>query len=271
MTIYEFQERVWDYYAKNGRSNLPWRAAEVDGTFDPYKILVSEIMLQQTQVPRVIEKYTQWIALFPNVGALAAASLADVLSAWQGLGYNRRAKFLHETAKIIASSKKYMFPRTRQELMELPGIGSNTAAAIVVYAFNEPQVFIETNIRTVYLHHFFDGTDRVDDKMLLPIIEESIDYENPREWFWALMDYGVYVKKTHQNPARKSKHHTKQSTFEGSDRQIRGKIIKLLTTGAHNSTELQKAINDPRMQRIVSNLVDEGMIQRIGNAYQLPR
>jgi A/G-specific adenine glycosylase len=154
----EFLEALWEHYARVGRGALPWRQPEGDGSFDPYKVMVSELMLQQTQVNRVIPKYTEFLQRFPTVQALSAAELGDVLRAWQGLGYNRRAKFLWQAAQQI--DQLGQFPNTLQDLVKLSGIGVNTAGAILAYAFNQPAVFVETNIRTVYTHHFFE--DRTD-------------------------------------------------------------------------------------------------------------
>jgi A/G-specific adenine glycosylase len=265
--IAAFQKRVLIYYRRNAR-NLPWRT-----TTDPYCIMVSEIMLQQTQVDRVIPKYENFITRFPDVKSLAASSLKDVLSMWQGLGYNRRAQNLHNSARIIMGDHGGHMPETREVLMTLPGIGANTAAALSVYAYNQPCVFIETNIRAVYIHSFFSEADAVSDKQLEPCIEATLYRRNPRRWYNALMDYGVYLKKLHGNPARKSRHHTVQSRFEGSDRQIRGMIIKLLgKTDALSMRELVRSIGkEPeRVQPIAEQLVREELVKRQRNRFSLP-
>ena len=257
--IAAFQKRVLNYYRQNAR-DLPWRA-----TTDPYCIMVSEIMLQQTQVDRVIPKYENFIARFPDVESLAASSLKDVLTMWQGLGYNRRAQSLHNSARIIVSDHGGHMPETREALMTLPGIGINTAAALSVYAYNQPCVFIETNIRAVYIHSFFPEADAVSDKQLEPCIEATLYKRNPRRWYNALMDYGVYLKKLHGNPARKSRHHTVQSRFEGSDRQIRGMIIRILgETEAMSTRELVRRIGkEPeRVRAIIDQLAGEGLVKR---------
>ncbi len=133
---------------------MPWRAAEADGSFDPYKILVSELMLQQTQVARVVPKFTEFVAKFPTLEALANASLGDVLKAWQGLGYNRRAKYLHSAAQALISKEA---PWKCEDLVALAGVGPNTAGAVLAYAYNQPVLFVETNVRSVFIHHFFNG------------------------------------------------------------------------------------------------------------------
>ncbi len=260
----DFQQVVWDYYHQHGR-DLPWRHAEQDGTFDPYKIMVSEIMLQQTQAARVIPKYHEFLGLFPTVQDLAKAPLSAVLTAWSGLGYNRRAKFLWQAAGHVDDT----FPDTIEELVKLPGVGVNTAAAIAAYSFNQPVSFIETNIRTVYIHHFF--ADRVDvhDKELLEIVAATVDQEHPREWYWALMDYGVHLKATVGNTARNSRHYAKQSAFEGSKRQVRGQVIRILTKGPIGLQDLANEIPDTRLGIVLDDLVREGLITQDREAYCL--
>lgn len=169
-----FQETVWEYYRRHGRHDLLWRQPEADGRFDPYKILVSEIMLQQTQVPRVLPKFVEFLTRFPTVQALAAAPLGDVLAAWNGLGYNRRAKFLWQAAQKVVNDFDGVFPSTSEALVTLPGVGANTAGAILAYAFNQPAVFLETNVRTVFIHHFFKDSDLVTDAQLLELVKASL-------------------------------------------------------------------------------------------------
>lgn len=260
----QFQQIVWDYYHDHGR-DLPWRTPEPDGTFDSYKIMVSELMLQQTQASRVIPKYLQFLEVFPTAQSLAQASLADVLRQWSGLGYNRRAKFLWQAAQQIRGS----FPETLDELIKLPGIGTNTAGAILAYAFNQPVVFIETNIRTVYIHHFFPGQIDVTDKQLLPLLEKTLDAEHPREWYWALMDYGAHLKNTVGNISQNSHHYAKQSTFHGSKRQIRGQVLRELAGANKTYRQLKVNISDERLQNVLDDLTKEGMIQLVNGSYSL--
>ncbi len=262
-----FKETVWGYYVTNGRA-LPWRTPEADSSFDPYKILVSELMLQQTQVNRVVPKYLNFIERFPTIDALATASLSQVLVAWSGLGYNRRAKYLHLTAQQLAGPAS--FPKELPELVKLPGVGLNTAGAILAYAFNRPAVFIETNIRTVYIHHFFNGIDNVKDNEIRSLLEQTIDAEEPRNWYWALMDYGSFIKQSVGNVARSSQRYTKQSAFQGSKRQVRGAVIKLLTIKARTAPEIQQVIIDQRLNEVLSDLVEEKLIERVGAVYRLP-
>ncbi len=244
----EFQKIIWDFYQKNKR-DFPWRE-----TTDPYKIMVSELMLQQTQTHRVLPKYEAFMNRFPTIKELAAASLSDVLELWIGLGYNRRAKFLHQAA-IIISQNNSLFPQDPKELQKIPGIGPYTASAILVFAYNKPLLFIETNIRRVYIHHFFKDTEKISDKELFPLIEQTIDNKNPREWYYALMDYGSYLAKIIQNPNRKSTKYIKQSKFEGSIRKVRGEILRqLLTIKKLNKTQLKRILTAEPEEKINSAL-----------------
>ena len=229
MTPRAFQKKIYKQYYAEKRS-FPWRS-----TKDPYKILVSEVMLQQTQAPRVVEKYKLFLQKFPTVKALSNADTHSVLLVWQGLGYNRRALLLKKTAEVIVATHNGVFPKTYETLLELPGVGPYTASAIMVFAYNTPQTMIETNIRTVFIHFFFSlvgsvkNKQKVPDALLLPLIEKYQDVANPREWYNALMDYGVFLKKAFPNPSRQSLHYAAQSSFKGSTRQIRGAIIKAYT------------------------------------------
>ena len=254
MTIKQFQKLVWDFYRYNGRV-LPWRK-----NINPYRILVSEIMLQQTQVSRVIPKYRLFLKLFPNCKSLSQASSAEVLQAWSGLGYNRRGLYLKRAAEMIMEEFSGKFPQNMNELIMLPGVGENTAGAILAYAFNEPVLFIETNIRRVYLHHFFQNQKNVPDSDLMPFIVKSIDQINPREWYWALMDYGSYLSSVVENPNRRSRHYTKQSKFPGSLRQLRGRILKLLLEKQQVLDQLQSRLADDRLPEALEQLVAEGFV-----------
>lgn len=250
-----FVKAVWEYFNHHSRQ-MPWREPEKDGTYDPYKILVSELMLQQTQVDRVIPKYNDFIKAFPNCKKLAASSLGDVLTLWSGLGYNRRAKYLHDIAKQLAGNP---FPRTKEELSSLKGIGENTAAAILTYSFNESHVFIETNVRTVLIHHFYPDEEAVDDKELRSLLQKTLDTQNPREFMWALMDYGTYLKKQGVKTHTKSKHYAKQTAFNGSTRQLRGEVLR---RAQKNSLvfELHEKLNDSRLDSVIKSLAKEGLI-----------
>lgn len=265
--ITQFQHFILNFYYLHGRHNLPWRQ-----TTDPYHILVSELMLQQTQVERVIPKFNNFLKHFPTVGQLSEASLADILQQWQGLGYNRRAKFLHNTAQAVVSQYSGIFPKSEEELRSLPGIGPYTASAICTFAYNQPTIVIETNIRTVFLHHFFPNKTEVSDTELLPLIQSSLETSQPRNWYSALMDYGTQLKKVISNPSRKSKHHTTQSKFKGSKREVRGSIISQLSH--HNGLTLQSLKSNLSGEKnyftnVLHDLINEKMLMKDGNMYYL--
>jgi A/G-specific adenine glycosylase len=268
-TITSFQQTVTSYHTEHGRHDLPWRLPDRDGSFDPYKITVSELMLQQTQVARVIPKYLAFLEAFPTVQALASAPLSEVLTLWSGLGYNRRAKFLWSTAQAVVDMFNGTFPQTKAELVTLAGIGPNTAGAILAYAYNQPVVFIETNIRTVFIHHFFADQTHIPDTALLPLVTDTLPHNEARNWYWALMDYGTHLKQTLGNLSRASAAYAKQSTFQGSRRQIRGQVLRLLTGGAHPATALTAAITDERLASVLEDLTREGLIENNGGLYRL--
>jgi A/G-specific adenine glycosylase len=250
-----FQDTVKDYYLENSRK-MPWRE-----NTDPYWILVSEMMLQQTQVDRVIPKFTDFIDHFPDITYLANSPFRAILEQWSGLGYNRRAQYLHKTAKIILSQYNGQIPEAHDKLLSLPGIGPNTAGAIQAYAFNRPVVFLETNIRTVMIHHFFTDQARVDDWAVATMVEQTLDQDNPREWYWALMDYGSWLKKTVGNRSQQSSGYAKQSRFEGSRRQVRGQILRELLKQPLTQAALMTLINDNRIESVLEHLVDEKIIE----------
>lgn len=261
----EFKKIVYSYYKTHGRHSLPWRK-----TVNPYKILVSEVMLQQTQADRVALKFRSFIKKFPTVRALAKAPLREVLLSWQGLGYNRRALYLKKMAEAVTKKYKGKIPSSLLELETLPGIGPYTARAVRAFALNEPEVFIETNIRTVYLHHFFADKDKVRDELLIPLIKKTLDQKNPREWYSALMDYGSHLKKTVPNPSRRSHAHVKQSAFKGSVREVRGKILALvMREGAVSLSKVKKelaVLGKDKITRALSALIREGLISQKGTS-----
>jgi A/G-specific adenine glycosylase len=261
--IRAFREVIWRHYGEHGR-RLPWRE-----TTDPYEILVSEVMLQQTQVSRVVGKYREFLEAFPTIQALATASLAEILRVWQGLGYNRRALALHRLARIVVETHGGSVPDNIEALKKLPGIGHATASAICAFAFNQAVVFVETNIRSVFIHHFFAESASVSDKHILPLVADTLDGDRPREWYWALMDYGVTLKERFGNPSRRSAHHVRQSPFEGSDRQVRGATLRILASRCSVTEEtLRKELGTThsRLASILHDLANEGFITRANGA-----
>jgi A/G-specific adenine glycosylase len=255
--IAAFRGEVYAYYFAH-RRQFPWR-----DTSDPYAIWVSEIMLQQTQAPRVVPKYLAFLERFPTVQELAEASPVELLQYWQGLGYNRRALNLQRGAQVVAAEFAGQLPSDEVELQRIPGIGPYTAAAIRAFAFNLPAMVLETNIRRAYLHHFFPGVEGVGDDLLKPLITESQDLSQPREWYWALMDYGSYLGDILPNANRRSKHYTKQSKFEGSHRQVRGAVLKaLLVQGSQPAGKLLEmlAVAPERLQLVLAELRQEGFL-----------
>ncbi|PKL60041.1 MAG: endonuclease III [Methanomicrobiales archaeon HGW-Methanomicrobiales-4] len=237
---------------------MPWR-----DNITPYRVVVSEVMLQQTQVTRVKEKFTPFIRRFPDFSTLSLASLADVMKEWQGLGYNRRAKSLHAIAIHVMEEWEGVLPQSPEDILILPGIGMATAASITVFAYNAPVVFIETNIRRVFIHHFFSGSDPVSDAQILPLVELTLDNQNPREWYYALMDYGTWLAKRMPNPNRRSRHYSRQSAFEGSDRQIRGRILKRLISETICSLDIlisEAGDDQSRGTTILSGMIQEGLL-----------
>lgn len=262
-----FQEKVLDFYHRNGRHDLLWRK-----TTDPYQILVSEVMLQQTQVPRVTVKYPQFISAFPDVHSLAEASLSEVLGAWKGMGYNRRAIALREIAVLVVSKFSGVIPDDESVLSGFPGIGKATAGSIAAFAYNCPTVFIETNIRRVFIHCFFGDQVPVSDHEIRPLVARTLDCEHPREWYYALMDYGAVLGTRIPNPNRRSTHYHRQTAFEGSDRQLRGRILELLLReGAINQNGLVTCIGEKpeRTMDILRALAREGFVTVVNDTVRL--
>lgn len=254
MEISQFRKTVWAHYKKYGRHDLPWRK-----THDVYKVLVSEVMLQQTQVDRVIPFYINFIKRFPTAGKLAAVPLSEVLKAWQGLGYNRRAKQLRAAAQALTIKKL----RTVAELEKLPGVGPYTARAITAFAFNQDVIVIETNIRTAVIHHFFPKKKKVSDKEIEKILIQVLSKGRAREWYSALMDYGAYLKRSGISHNAKSKTYLKQSKFAGSQREARGAILREYMKGVTSHARLLEILGPSRkvqMKAALEALTNEGFI-----------
>lgn len=269
MTPARFRAVVWRFYREHGRHDLPWRKTQ-----DPYRILVSEIMLQQTQVERVMPFYRAFISRFPTAGKLAAAPLSEVLMAWQGLGYNRRAKMLHQAAHGL---KAVRFGRLAGEklisaLQSLPGVGPYTARAVAAFAFNADVTFVETNIRTLVIHHFFPRREKVSDAEIDAVLVRVLPKSRSREWYSALMDYGAHLKRTGVSHNAKSAGYAKQSKFTGSLREARGAILRELSKGVRAEKRLVGLLGDDRQEQLRAALVAlsaEGLIVRNRSGYAL--
>lgn len=257
--------------------DLPWRHVD-----DPYAVLVSEIMLQQTQVVRVGRFWERFLAAFPTLDALAAAAVPDVLERWQGLGYNRRALALKRTADECAAAGEGRLPETYEGLLALPGIGPATAAGVVAFAHQRPSVYLETNVRSVFLHELFPNEDAVSDKALLPLVEAAAFHPaaaaDPRRWYYGLLDYGAYLKATVPNPSRRSAGHSRQSAFEGSRRQKRAWITRRVLAAPEGVSRervladlsaAERAAGRPEVETtlfnsIVADLLSEGFFREAG-------
>lgn len=260
-----FRCAIYSHYEMHGR-DFPWRH-----TIEPYHITVAEVMLQQTQTSRVVARYQEFIDRFPTFHALARARIEDVLDAWQGMGYNRRAIALHSIARQVCDRFNGTLPQDRDTLRALPGIGPYTASAIRAFAFNLPEVFVETNIRAVFLHEFFPEASGVPDKAILPLVDATMDRTNPRRWYQALMDYGAMLKVS-GNPSRRSAHHRTQSRFQGSRRQARGIILRFLLKSGPTSVS-QMASSIPNWSELfadaLQSLQGDRMVSISGNTVSI--
>lgn len=254
--------------------DLPWR-----GIDDPYGVLVSEVMLQQTQVSRVLRYWERWMALFPTVDALAAADTATVLELWQGLGYNRRALGLKRACETCAAERAGRLPHTVDELVKLPGVGPATAGGVVAFAYNEPSVYIETNVRSVFLHELFPDEEGVSDKRLAPYVRDTCPEHDPRTWYYALLDYGAHLKTQVVNPSRRSASYARQSAFPGSRREKRSIVLKSVLAApdgasraavraeldAHEVGAGRAPLDVDVFDGIVAELVSEGFFSQEGD------
>lgn len=255
--------------------DLPWRNID-----DAYAVLVSEVMLQQTQVPRVLPRWERFLSRFPTVDALAAAATSDVLEEWQGLGYNRRALALKRACDICSAELGGQLPETDLGLQELPGIGPATAAGVMAFARNRPAVYLETNVRTVFLHELFPGQSGVPDRAIEPLVALACPDEDPRAWYYALLDYGAHLKATVPNPSRRSAHHARQSAFEGSRRQKRAELVRCVLAepgitaeallASLNETERaagRAEVDGETFRSITNDLVAEGFFREEGDRF----
>ena len=273
-----FREKVYREGKKHYRE-LPWRNID-----DPYAVLVSEVMLQQTQVSRVLSYWGRWMTMFPNVDVLAQADTSLVLEQWMGLGYNRRALALKRASEQCSLRYNGTLPHTYDELLELPGVGPATAAGICAFAYQQPGVYLETNVRSVFLHELFPNCDRVSDRDLIPYVKDACLADDVRAWYYALLDYGAVLKKMIQNPARRSAHYARQSTFKGSRREKRSAFLKHVLAseeGVSQDELIQLALQiDERnnatssdvsmLEDIIDELVQEGFIELREERYYPP-
>lgn len=263
MTPAKFRALVWRYYRAHGRHDLPWRK-----TKNPYRILVSEVMLQQTQVERVIPFYKTFIKQFPTSERLASASLTSVLQMWQGLGYNRRAKMLRAAAQEFTSRTIC----TIEELEKLPGVGPYTARAVAAFACNQDVVFVETNIRTAIIHHFFADKKKVSDAEIEKILKQVLPKGKSQEWYSALMDYGAHLKRSGISHNARSKKYAKQSKFPGSLREARGAILRALAKDERTPAYLLNLLGPARRAQLCAALralQTEGLIRAKNSRYAL--
>lgn len=258
--------------------DFPWR-----NTTDAYEVLVSEVMLQQTQVARALRYWEAFIKLFPTIDALAAADTATVLEAWQGLGYNRRALMLKRCAEVCSREYAGTLPDNYDQLLDLPGIGKATAAGVLAFAYNQPSMYLETNVRTVFLHEFFPDTQGVTDKQLEPLVAKTCPENDARRWYYALLDYGAYLKSVLPNPSRRSAHHTQQSKYVGSRRQKRAELVRFALASERftfaeacvclSEFERSQKRNEPDpglVQSILDDLVKEGFLANQRGRYLIP-
>lgn len=234
MNAYQSQilrRKIRGWYHRHA-PRLPWRE-----TTDPYHIFISEVMLQQTQISRVLIKYPEFIKTFSTIQSLARAPLSCILSAWHGMGYNRRALYLKRAAETIVKEHKSCVPKIEQELRALPGIGPYSARAVLCFAYGICKPFVETNIRRTIIHECFPDQQKVSDADILTVLKELQPRANTRAWYYALMDYGRDALRRIPNPNRSSKQYAKQSKFEGSPRYIRAKIISYLLENKKTTAE----------------------------------
>lgn len=270
----EFSATIWERGRELYR-DLPWR-----DTHDPYAILLSEVMLQQTQVSRVMGRWEQWLETFPTIADLASAPLPPVLELWQGMGYNRRALNLKRCAEEVVAMHDGVVPSDKKALLALPGIGPSTSAGVRIFAFRQPDMYLETNVRAVFIHELFPGRESVADKELVSLVEATCPQDaRVRAWYYALLDYGAYLKKTMPNPTRRSKHYTRQSKFEGSHRQKRAYLLRRVIDDALSTEDLARDLaqserasgrQEPSVEEvraILDELEREGFVMRRGDAW----
>ncbi|MBE6464126.1 MAG: adenine glycosylase [Eggerthellaceae bacterium] len=270
----EFIEKVYSQ-GKLAYREMPWRNIS-----DAYGVLVSEVMLQQTQVSRALGRWERFMKRFPTVESLANAQMGEVLEEWQGLGYNRRALSLKRACETCMSDMGGTLPHTAKELQALPGIGPSTAAGVVAFAYNKPAVYLDTNVRAVFIHELFPDRDQVKDRELIPLVEDTCPNTDPRTWYYALLDYGVVLKSQGANPSRRSAQYARQSSFQGSHRQKRAEVLRIVLGNPGIAYDELKArldlfeeksgrgvCTDEEFDSIIEDLINEGFFSRDGVYY----
>ena len=267
MELESFRKNVLSFYQAQGRT-FPWRITQ-----NPYEIVVSEFMLQQTRTELVEKKYLPFLAAFPNLEALAEAPLSTLLSHWKGLGYNRRAIYLQEFARYALTQWKGNIPSDPTLLKQRKGLGEYTSRAIPTFAYNIPHVFIETNIRRVFLHHFFPDKEGVHDREILPWVEKTLHREHPRAWYYALMDYGAYLAKKFPNSNRRSKHFIRQASLEGSRIQLLGRILSALLQAECaldiGTLAARVSFSSEETKQVLQQLSAEGFVAEEAGVYRI--
>lgn len=248
-----FRERIFDFYQSNRRS-FPWRE-----TTDRYAVMVSEIMLQQTQAERVSGKYMAWMERFPDTKALSSASLRDVLALWSGLGYNSRCQRLQSCAKVIMDRFDGVVPASPEVLKTLPGIGEYSCRSIPVFADNLDVAAVDTNIRRIIIHEFTLPED-IPKREIQAAADQLLPKSRSREWHNALMDYGSLCLTSRSTGIRPL---TRQSKFQYSKRWYRGRLLKELVSSEFlllEELEEKYGTCPWGLQEIINELVGEGLV-----------
>jgi len=265
--ISAFQDMIFLWWQEHKR-DLPWRK-----TRDPYRILVSEVMLQQTQVSRVLPKYDEFLRVFSDVNALSQASTAQVLRLWHGMGYNRRALYLKKTAETVRDMYGGIFPEDEQSLTKLPGLGRYTARAILVFAYEKDVAMVDTNIRQIITHFFYKGKQQRE-KTILDMADTLFPRGRSWEWHQALMDYGALemsrVRGKRVSVGRK------QAPFRDSNRYYRGRVIDVLRVGEADEwkmvADFSRQYDKPAeyFTGVIGQLIKDGLVERRGTRITLP-
>lgn len=249
--IREFQTFLFNWWGDNKR-DFPWRETQ-----DPYRVMVAEFMLQQTQAERVVPKYIEFLKAFPSMESLAGARKRDVLKHWLGLGYNRRALWLQEACERILSLGE--FPRSHEELRQFRGIGSYTSRSILIFAFNVDLAAVDTNVRRVLIHEGFVTPD-LGERALLRVAELLVPKGRSRDWHNALMDYGA-MEVTSRTTGIRAKN--RQLRFKGSVREVRGRLLRsVVKQGVVEVDHISKEWNVPRevLDKAIRGLLNEGIL-----------